>query len=99
MYATNSSQISTHRFAELNEEKNDTSMHLPQPQAEREVWHKCNILPRNREWLPKLIAALNSEQEKHVFLFGIGHILDDEGLLAMLRTAGYRDIRRIYKIE
>jgi uncharacterized protein YbaP (TraB family) len=99
MYATNSSQILTHRFAELNEEKNDTSMHLPRPQAEMEVWHKCNVLPRNREWLPKLIDALNSEQEKHVFLFGIGHILGDEGLLAMLRTAGYREIRRIYKIE
>lgn len=60
---------------------------------------KCNLIPRNREWLPIMLNALKSSGLPVAFNVGISHVVGEEGLLELLRKEGYKNIKRIYTIK
>jgi uncharacterized protein len=60
---------------------------------------KCNINPRNRKWLPKIIKALSTDGPQVTFIVGIGHIGGDEGLINLLKKQGFNKIKRIYSVD
>ena len=43
---------------------------------------------RNKKWLPKILAAMR--EKPTMFVFGSGHLVGEEGIIAKLREAGYR---------
>lgn len=89
----------TKKFHEINVSSEDEDWNEEIPQLEREVWEKCNVLPRNKIWLPKLIDGLEDSKGGQVFLVGISHVVGKNGLLNMLRSAGYTDIQRIRSLN
>lgn len=64
-----------------------------------DVLTKCTINPRNLEWLPKLINALETDGPPVSFLVGLGHLWGEDGLIALLKKQGYTDIKRIYSVD
>ena len=60
---------------------------------------KCAITPRNYQWLPSLIKALEGDGPPVTFLVGIGHLWGDEGLITLIKKQGYTNIKRIYSVE
>lgn len=43
---------------------------------------------RNEKWLPKMLSAM--KKAPTMFAFGAGHLLGDDGIIKLLRNAGYR---------
>ena len=43
---------------------------------------------RNKKWLPKILAAMR--EKPTMFVFGSGHLVGEEGIIAKLREAGYK---------
>ena len=43
---------------------------------------------RNEKWLPKMLSAM--KKAPTMFAFGAGHLLGDEGIIQLLRNAGYK---------
>jgi len=43
---------------------------------------------RNEKWLPKMQSAM--KKTPTMFVFGAGHLLGDEGIIHLLRNAGYK---------
>ncbi len=43
---------------------------------------------RNEKWLPKILAAMR--EKPTMFVFGSGHLIGEEGIIAKLREAGYK---------
>ena len=55
-----------------------------------EAFSKANDIiftKRNEKWLPKMIQAM--QEAPTLFDFGAGHLIGDDGVLKMLRDAGY----------
>jgi TraB/PrgY/gumN family len=61
--------------------------------------NKCSVYPRNSDWFPKIKQAIETPGGPVTFLFGAGHFTGAQGLISMLRAAGYTDIKRIYSLE
>lgn len=55
--------------------------------------YRMLFVDRNRAWLPAIEAYLRTPQ-KELILVGAGHLPGDEGLLAMLRSSGYK-VRKV----
>ena len=43
---------------------------------------------RNEKWLPKILTAMR--EKPTMFVFGSGHLVGEEGIIAKLREAGYK---------
>ena len=43
---------------------------------------------RNKKWLPKILIAMR--EKPTMFVFGSGHLVGEEGIIAKLREAGYK---------
>ena len=43
---------------------------------------------RNEKWLPKILTAMS--EKPTMFVFGSGHLVGKEGIIAKLREAGYK---------
>ncbi len=56
---------------------------------------KCNIEPRNRAWATQIIHALEAQGGPVVFVLGAGHFAGDQGILKLLHTAGYTNIKKL----
>jgi hypothetical protein len=67
--------------------------------ADSKILNKCNVEPRNRLWYPKIKEAMSASERPQAFLFGIAHLLGDNGLLEMLRKDGYTHIERVVQID
>ena len=55
-----------------------------------EAFSKANDIiftKRNEKWLPKIKQAM--QEAPTLFDFGAGHLVGDDGVLKMLRDAGY----------
>jgi TraB/PrgY/gumN family len=77
----------------------ETDLTPPIRDFELDAITKCNVIPRNKIWFPQIEKSLNTAGSMHVFSVGLSHVLGDQGLLEMLRKAGYTDIKRIGKID
>lgn len=60
---------------------------------------ECNINPRNRNWLPKIVKALSTDGPPVTFIVGVGHIGGDGGLIKLLKKQGFNKIKRIYSVD
>jgi uncharacterized protein YbaP (TraB family) len=60
------------------------------------ILEKCSINPRNLNWLPKILRELETDGAPSAFIVGIGHIGGNNGLLELIKKAGYTNIERIY---
>jgi hypothetical protein len=60
---------------------------------------KCNIVPRNSLWLPKIIDTLEATGAPEAFLVGNNHIIGKGGLIELLKKLGYTNIERIYSFN
>jgi uncharacterized protein YbaP (TraB family) len=85
-------------FAGKNSELKDIDNFLLK-QEEEALLSQCSIAPRNKSWLPKILESLSSPGAPITFVVGIGHLGGKEGLIAMLKEAGYTNIKRIYVAE
>jgi hypothetical protein len=60
-----------------------------------EIVDKCNIKPRNVEWMQLIKPAIEKSDKPIMVVAGIGHIIGNSGLLALLCSDGYCSSRRI----
>lgn len=76
------------RFPKLVQENIYTGL-LPQTQQKwLENWFENDVVvQRNRAWLPKMKQEMR--QQKTLFAVGLGHLMGDKGLIALLREQGY----------
>lgn len=49
--------------------------------------HPSVYKDRNLKWLPKMQAAMS--EKPTIFIFGSGHLAGSDGIIALLRNAGY----------
>jgi hypothetical protein len=49
--------------------------------------HPSVYKDRNMKWLPKMQAAMR--EKPTIFVFGSGHLAGSDGIIALLRNAGY----------
>jgi uncharacterized protein YbaP (TraB family) len=60
---------------------------------------ECILIPRTKNWMPKILDSLSTEGPPIAYLIGIGHIGGKEGILSLLQEKGYSDMKRIYSIK
>ena len=60
--------------------------------ASRGIWlissNPVDVRGRNKKWIPKMQAAM--KQSPTMFVFGAAHLLGEDGIIAMLKDAGYK---------
>lgn len=64
-----------------------------------EILNKCVVVARNKLWLPKILELAKTSGPPVTILVGVAHVSGSEGLLELLKMAGYKDIKRIYSIQ
>jgi uncharacterized protein YbaP (TraB family) len=74
-----------------------TTLILNEPAGE--IINRCVVVTRNKLWLPKILELLRTSGPPVTLLMGIAHVSGDEGVLALVKSAGYTDVRRIYSVK
>jgi uncharacterized protein YbaP (TraB family) len=82
-------------FLDSNSNLDDIKL-LFDTEIDGKILEKCVISPRNIEWFPKILKAIQTPGKPAVFLLGIGHFSGDNGLLNLLRQSGYHNIERLH---
>lgn len=59
------------------------------------LMNECSIVPRNKNWLPKILNSLSTQGPPVAFVVGIAHIGGTSGLISLLKKEGYPNIERV----
>lgn len=57
--------------------------------------NKCSVQPRNREWMKRILLEIDKDKKPLMVVAGIGHVVGDTGLLALLCKEGFCKSKRI----
>jgi uncharacterized protein YbaP (TraB family) len=63
------------------------------------VFDKCSVTPRTIAWMERLKPEIEAADQPIMVVVGIGHVVGDTGLLALLCAEGYCKSRRITNAE
>jgi hypothetical protein len=63
------------------------------------ILNDCSVAPRNRDWMKRLKPEIEAADKPIMLVVGIGHVVGDTGLLALLCAEGYCKSRRIMNTE
>lgn len=77
----------TQQMVNLYQQQNLLAMERALREEMEQLQYRLLISDRNRRWLPKMEAIM--QQQSALFVVGAGHLVGEDGLLALLRAEGY----------
>lgn len=82
--------------------KNATASSLNSISELSEAWkieHRCHVASRNIDWMKVLKPVIDESSEPIMIVAGIGHVVGEKGLLALLCAEGHCDFKRLLTVE
>ena len=69
-------------------DENELLKRLDEARVKTANYHQIALVDRNEDWIPKM-AKIHARPGQHLFAVGVGHFYGEDGVLALLRRAGF----------